>query len=87
MKIVIVWIVAPDALSGERENRTGGSNIRFTGDSVDDIYLFVYKQACVAMTSSHTTEVSGLKQSLERAEEELGRVKKQLEDKQGKSKP
>ena len=32
-------------------------------------------------------ELSGLKQSLERAEEELGRVKKQLEDKQGMSKP
>ena len=41
------------------------------------------KQASVAMTASHTAEVSGLKQSLERAEEELGRVKKQLEDKQG----
>ena len=39
------------------------------------------------MTASHTAEVSGLKQSLERAEEELGRVKKQLEDKQGMSKP
>ena len=33
--------------------------------------------------SSHTAEVSGLNQSLERAEKELGRVKKQLEDKQG----
>ena len=35
------------------------------------------------MTAAHNAEVSGLKQSLERAEEELGRVKKQLEDKQG----
>ena len=34
-------------------------------------------------TAAHNAEVSGLKQSLERAEEELGRVKKQLEDKQG----
>ncbi|KAM3387240.1 hypothetical protein ACQJBY_010213 [Aegilops geniculata] len=33
--------------------------------------------------TSHSAEVSKLKQSLERAEEELGRVKKQLEDKQG----
>ena len=33
--------------------------------------------------ASHATDVSGLKQSLERTEEELGRVKKQLEDKQG----
>ena len=33
--------------------------------------------------TSHAAEVSGLKQSLERAEEELGLVKRQLEDKQG----
>ena len=39
--------------------------------------------ASVTTASSHIAEVSGLKQSLERAEEELGRVKKQLEDKQG----
>ena len=32
--------------------------------------------------TAHNAEVSELKQSLERAEEELGRVKKQLEDKQ-----
>ena len=31
---------------------------------------------------AHTAEVSGLKQSLERAEEELGPMKKQLEDNQ-----
>ena len=40
-------------------------------------------QVSAATAFSHTAEVSGLKQSLERAEEELGRVKKQLEDKQG----
>ena len=33
--------------------------------------------------AAHSAEVSGLKQSLEWAEEELGRVRKQLEDKQG----
>ena len=33
--------------------------------------------------TSHFAEVSKLKQSLEQAEEELGRVKKQLEDQQG----
>ena len=33
--------------------------------------------------TSHSVEVSKLKQSLERAKEELGRVKKQLEDRQG----
>ena len=66
-----------------------GQGIKFpsAGDSVNDIYLFLYKQASIATTASHTTEVSILKQSLEWAEEELGRVKKQLEDKQGMSKP
>ena len=34
-------------------------------------------------TTSHSAEVSKLKQSLERAEEELDHVKKQLEDQQG----
>ena len=33
--------------------------------------------------ADHQAEVSELKQSLERAEEELGCVRKQLEDKQG----
>ena len=32
--------------------------------------------------TSHSAEVSKLKQSLEQADAELGRVKKQLEDKQ-----
>ena len=40
-------------------------------------------QALLLAATSHATEVSGLKQSLERAEEELGLVKRQLEDKQG----
>ena len=44
---------------------------------------YVNKQASLLAATSHAAEVSGLKQSLERAEEELGRVKKQLEDKQG----
>ena len=41
------------------------------------------KQALLLAATAHTAEVSGLKQSLERAEEELGRVKKQLKDKHG----
>ena len=41
------------------------------------------KQASLLAVTSHTAEVSRLKQSLERAEEELGRVKKLLEDNQG----
>ena len=39
------------------------------------------------MTAAHSAEVSELKQHLERAEGELGHVKKQLEDKQGMSEP
>ena len=60
----------------------------FAGDSLYGITpsFFVYKQAFVATAASHTAEVSGLKQSLERAEEELGQVKKQLEDNQGMQK-
>ena len=40
-------------------------------------------QALLLAATSHAAEVSGLKQSLERTEEELGRVKKELEDHQG----
>ena len=49
---------------------------------------FVFsKHASVVTATSHTAEVSGLKQGLERAEEELSQVKKQLEDNQGIQKP
>ena len=41
------------------------------------------KQASLLAAATHTAEVSGLKQNLERAEGELGLVKKQLEDNQG----
>ena len=41
------------------------------------------KQASLLAATSHTLEVSGLKQRLEWAEEELGQARKQLEDKQG----
>ena len=41
------------------------------------------KQASLLATAAHTAEVSGLMQNLEWAEEELGLVKKQLEDSQG----
>ena len=44
---------------------------------------YMNKQASLLAATSHTAEVSGLKQRLERAEEELGQVRKQLEDKQG----
>ena len=47
------------------------------------IHVFVTKQAALLAATSHATEVSGLKQKLERTEEELGRVKNQLENTQG----
>ena len=48
---------------------------------------FLNKQAFVATAASHAAEVSGLRHSLERAEGELGQVKKQLDDNQGMQKP
>ena len=47
------------------------------------MYLFVSKQASAEKTAVYQAEVSVLKQSLAQAEEELGRVRKQLEEKQG----
>ena len=41
------------------------------------------KQASLLVATSDTAEVSGLKQRLERAEEELDRARKQLEEQQG----
>ena len=41
------------------------------------------EQASLLSATSHAAEVSGLKQRLERAEEELGQARKQLEDQQG----
>ena len=40
-------------------------------------------QASLLAAASHTAEVSGLKEKLERAEEELGQVRRQLQEKQG----
>ena len=40
-------------------------------------------QAALLTFAALTTEVNNLKQSLERSENELGRAKKQLEDKEG----
>lgn len=39
-----------------------------------------FEQASLLAATSHTTEVFGLKQRLEWAEEELGQARKQLED-------
>ena len=41
-------------------------------------------QAAPLTSAALTTEVGALKQDLERAENELGLAKKQLEDKEGK---
>ena len=40
-------------------------------------------QASLLAAASHTAEVSGLQQRLEQAKEELGRVRSQLQEKQG----
>ena len=44
---------------------------------------YVNKQTSLLAATSHAMEVSRLKRSLERADEELGLIKRQLEDKQG----
>ena len=41
-------------------------------------------QAALLTSAALTAEVNVLKQSLERSENEVGRAKKQLEDKEGK---
>ena len=41
------------------------------------------KQVSLQVATAHAAEVSGLKRKLERVEEELGLVKKQLEYSQG----
>ena len=40
-------------------------------------------QAALLTSAALTVEVNALKESLERSESELGRAKKQLEDKEG----
>ena len=44
----------------------------------------IHTQALLLVAASHTAEVSGLKQKLVEPEEELGQVKRQLQEKQGK---
>ena len=41
-------------------------------------------QAALLTSAALTAEVNALKESLERSERELGRAKKQFEDKEGK---
>ena len=86
-KSVMVWIVAPDTLFGERKNRTEDQIYVRRGTHLMTSISLLYKQASVAAAASHTAEVFGLNQSLGRANEELGQLKMQLEDKQGRRKP
>ena len=46
--------------------------------------MYVNKQAPLLAAAARTTEVSRLKRDLGRAEEELGLVKRQLEESKGK---
>ena len=41
---------------------------------------YMHKQASLLVATSHTAKVSGLKQRMERAKEELGQARKRLED-------
>ena len=45
--------------------------------------FYMNKRASLLATTAHTAEVSGLKQRLERVEQELDQARKQLEDQQG----
>ena len=48
------------------------------------VVVFVNKQALLLTAAARTAEVAGLKRELWQAEEELGLVKKQLEENKGK---
>ena len=63
-----------------KKGRTKDQN-NFRRSLTYDVY--VNKQAALLAAASHIAEVSELKRSLERAEEELSLVKKKLEDNQG----
>ena len=54
---------------------------RYTQESKK--YVNMGMQAALLTSAALTAEVNALKQSLERSENELGRAKKQLEDKEG----
>ena len=47
-------------------------------------FFYVNKQALLLATAARTAEVAGLKQDLGRDKEELGLVKRQLQQKKGK---
>ena len=51
------------------------------------VLVYVNKQALLLTASTRTAEVAGLKRDLGQAEEELGLVKRQLEENKGKDTP
>ena len=55
---------------------------RYTQESFKK-YVNMGMQAALLTSAALTAEVNTLKENLERSENELGRVKKQLEDKEG----
>ena len=46
--------------------------------------VYVDKQALLLAAAAHTAEVAGLKRDLKQVEEELGLMKRQLEENKGK---
>ena len=65
----------------EKKSRTEDLK-RYTQES-NKKYVNMGMQAALLTSAALTAEVNTLKQSLERSENELGRAKKQLEDKEG----
>ena len=63
--------------------KKGRTEDQITFAGVQSEYVYVNKQASLLAAAAHTVEVSGLKRDLERNEEELGLVKRQLEENKG----
>ena len=64
-----------------KKSRTEDLKKTYTG--VHKKYVNVGLQAALLTSAALTAEVNTLKKNLERSENELGRAKKQLEDKEG----
>ena len=67
--------------------KIGRTEDQITSPGVYPEYVYVNKQASLLAAAARTAEVSGLKRDLERAEGELGLVKRQLEENKGKQYP
>ena len=74
-------MVAPDTLSGVRKERPNRGSIIIRRSLT--ISLNFNKQAVLLAAAVRTTEITGLKQDLERAQGELGLTRRQLEESQG----